>query len=100
MNSAADSHLAIPVSLSTGICDCRLVCVRDEGVVGVRNSWRPPAGHWVTDRWCPAPRQTSETLELIGNRRQEAIHTAGVNENRDRHVNKNLIYFLYLLYFL
>lgn len=75
---------SIPVSLSTGICDSRLVCVCVEGVVSVRDSLRPPAGHWVTGRWRPAPPQTSKTLELIGDLRQEALHTAEEKENRVR----------------
>lgn len=93
MDSAADTNLSIPVSLSTDICDSGQVCVCVEDVVGIPNSWRPPTGHWVADRWRPAPPQTSETLELIGDLRQEAIHTA---ENRVRYTltrNSKLVMF-------
>lgn len=74
---AADGNVSIPVSHSTGVCDGGQVCVFVEVVVSVLNSWWPPAGHRVTDRWRPAPSQTGETLELIRDLRQEALHTAG-----------------------
>lgn len=78
---AADGNLSIPVSISTGICDSGHVCVCFEDVVGVPDIWRSPAGHWMADRWRPAPPQTSETLVLIGDLRQEALHAA---ENKVR----------------
>lgn len=81
LETIAEGNLSIPVSLHTGIFDSRLVCVGVEGVVGVLDTWRAPAGHWVTDRWRPAPPLTTETLELIGDLRQEALHTA--EEERD-----------------
>lgn len=74
----------IPVSLSTGVCDSGLVCVCDEGVVGVPHIRRPSAGHWVAGRRRPAPPQIRETLELVRDLRQEAIVTAEKKENKQR----------------
>lgn len=85
MNSAAESNLSIPVSLSTGVCDSGQVCVFVKAVVSILNIRWPPTGHWVTDRWRPTPSQTSETLELIRDLRQEALHTAEVDENGVSH---------------
>lgn len=80
--SAANSYFSIPVSLLTGICDSGLVCVFVEDVVGIPDRWRSPTGHWVTNGWRPIPCQTSETMELIGDLRQEAILAAEVNDDR------------------
>jgi len=84
-NRAGDSNASVPVSLRAGICDSGLVSVRVEIVVGVGDSRRAPAGHWVTDGWRPAPPQTGETLELIRDLRQEALRTAEEEDNKVRH---------------
>lgn len=77
----------IPVSLGAGVFDGGQVCVCVEAVDGVPDSRRPPAGHLVTDGWRPAPSQTRETLKLVRNLRQEALHTAA----EDTDVNKKLL---------
>lgn len=48
----------------------------------------------MTDRWRPAPPQTGETLELVGDLRQEALHAAEMGRQETRYVSLVITYFL------
>lgn len=70
----------IPVTLNTGVRDPWLVCVCLEGVVSIDANRRLSAGDRVTDRWRPAPPETCQTLELVWDLREEALHTTKQTE--------------------
>lgn len=69
------NSLIIPVTLKAGVRNLRLVCVCLEGVGSIDTNRRLPAGDRVTDRWRPAPPETCQTLELVWDLREEALHT-------------------------
>lgn len=93
----SEGNLSIPVSFSTSIWNNRKVCVCFKDVICIFHSWWSTAGHWITDRWRPTPPQADETLELIGDLRQETLLTARGPQKQQLSCNYIILFSIFFL---